>query len=265
MPDERQSMKPRAVTQTPEERELDKKTSELVGLEAELAQRELDLLTLQGVLHAFEGRYVRIVGARYAELDELEAQIAEAEERRNVDDSKLHDQAEEARAKATESADATGAVLQRAHGIDFAPAEDLKKLYRDIARRIHPDLTTDDKERVRRNRVMAEANRAYEDGDEARLRAILEEWQSSPDSVEGEGVAAELVRAIRKIHQVRRRLAEIAAEIGTLTNSDLYGLKEKVDAAQLHGRDLLGQMAEQLNGQIKLARARLDDLVAPVR
>ena len=195
---------------------------------------------------------------RYAELDELEARIAEGEARRNAHDPNLHEEAEEARAKATESADATSAVLQRRQDVDFAPAEELKKLYRDIARRIHPDLTTDDKERVRRNRVMVDANRAYEDGNEATLRAILEEWQGSPDSVEGEGVAAELVRAIRKIHQVRRRLADIAAEIGKLTGSDLYGLKEKVDMARAHGQDLLAQMAEQLKAQIRLARTRLD-------
>ena len=106
---------------------------------------------------------------------------------------------------------------------------------------------------------IAQARRAYGDGNEAKLRAILDEWQSSPDSVEGEGVAAELVRAIRKIHQVQRRLADIAAEIVQLTGSDLYGLKERVDMAQAQGQDLLAQMTQQLKDQIAQARARLDE------
>ena len=59
-------------TQTPEERELAAKNADLAALEILLAQRELDLVTLQGVLHAFEARYVRIVGTRYAELDSTE-------------------------------------------------------------------------------------------------------------------------------------------------------------------------------------------------
>jgi DnaJ-class molecular chaperone len=56
----------------------------------------------------------------------------------------------------------------------FKPSDDLKRLYREIAKRIHPDLATDDAERAKRNQLMAEVNRAYADGDEARLRAILD-------------------------------------------------------------------------------------------
>jgi hypothetical protein len=62
---------------TPEVLELEKKHAELAILEAELAQRELELATLQAELRAFEGQYLRIVGSRYAELDEIEAQIAD--------------------------------------------------------------------------------------------------------------------------------------------------------------------------------------------
>jgi hypothetical protein len=41
---------------------------------------------------------------------------------------------------------------------------------------------------------MAEANAAYEKGDETRLHAILQEWESSSEAVKGDGVVAELVR-----------------------------------------------------------------------
>ena len=52
--------------QTPEERELEKKRADLEMLEANLAQCELELTTFQAELHAFEGRYLRNVGVRYA-------------------------------------------------------------------------------------------------------------------------------------------------------------------------------------------------------
>jgi len=75
-----------------------------------------------------------------------------------------------------------------------------------------PDFATDDAERVRRQRMMAEANQAYADGNEAKLQAILREWESSPESVKGEGVGAELIRVIRKIAQIEERLHAIEDE-----------------------------------------------------
>src|ERR1039457_5127453 len=107
---------------------------------------------------------------------------------------------------------------------------------------------------------MAEANRAYEEGDEAKLRTILDEWWSSPESIEGEGIAADLVRTIRKIHQVKQRLAHIETEFATLERSDLYRLKEQVETAQSHGQDLLAELADQLNPEIAHLKARLDAL-----
>jgi hypothetical protein len=57
--------------ETPEEKERKKKLSELASLEEKLAQRELNLATLQGELQAFENQYIRIIGVRYAELNEI--------------------------------------------------------------------------------------------------------------------------------------------------------------------------------------------------
>ena len=87
--------------------------------------------------------------------------------------------------------------------------------------------------------MKAEANQAYEDGDEARLRAILHGWESSPESVKGEGVVAELIRAIRKISQSQERLKTIQEKIQVLEQTELYQMKTKVITAQQAGRDLL--------------------------
>ena len=69
--------------QTPEEPELESKRVRLAALEAELVQRELDLTTLKAELTTIEARYLYEVGTLYAELDEIEAQIAEALARLN--------------------------------------------------------------------------------------------------------------------------------------------------------------------------------------
>ncbi|MFQ5752657.1 MAG: molecular chaperone DnaJ [bacterium] len=246
-------------TQTPEDLELNRKLYKLSELEAELAQRELDLATLQAELHTFESRYTRIVGVFYAELDEVEAQIAEAEARLKPTDNKIQEQAAQARAQAQESAQAAG-IAQEPSEAKFEPSESLKKLYREVAKRIHPDLAIDEKERARRQQLMADANRAYEEDDEAKLRAILAEWESSPESVEGGGTAAELVRVIRKIAQGEKRLRVIETEIAQLEESDLYQLKTKVEVAENEGRDLLAEMASRVKAEISSASERLSGI-----
>jgi len=247
---------------SPEEEELNKKIAELSDLESDLAQRELDLATLHGELRAFEIQYIRIIGTRYAELDEIEAQIAKIQSHLKPNDKHSKKSAEQARTKAQESAYAAEGIQEQFKQEKFTPSESLKKLYREVAKSIHPDLANDEEERVRRERLMAEVNRAYEEGDEARLEAIIHDWESSPESVKGDGVGAELIRAIRKINQVKERLNVIEAETDQLKDSDLYQLKIKVEEAESEGRDLLGEMASQLDGQIIFAKQKLKEMKA---
>ncbi len=107
---------------------------------------------------------------------------------------------------------------------------------------------------------MAQANQAYENGDEAKLRAILEEYETSPDAVLGEGTAVDLVRVIRKIAQVKRRLAEIDAEMKRIRESDLFELKTKVDEGTNAGRDVLQEMASAIKAQVDGRHAELNRL-----
>ena len=68
---------PEVAAIKPEERELARKVLEQTTLETELTERELRTANLRAELGAFERRYLHFVGARYAELDELKARIAE--------------------------------------------------------------------------------------------------------------------------------------------------------------------------------------------
>lgn len=246
--------------QTPEQRELEKKLSELAALETELTQRELELATLQAELRTFEAQYLSIIGVRYAELDEITARLAEVQAYLNPDDRTAQTHAARARTQAQESAHAVGNAQGEPQQHTFVPSEGMRKLYRDVAKRIHPDLTTNEQERIRRERLMAEANGAYERGDEARLRAILHEWESSPEAVNGDGIGAELIRAIRKIAQVEARLRVINTEMAPLKTSDLYQLKTKKDEVEAKGRDLLSEMAAHLDQEIVTAWKRLEAL-----
>jgi len=68
----------RAVRPAPTDAEVAARAAELAALEAELADRDLLLKTCRAGLRAFETSYLRAVRPRYAELDLVEAEIAEA-------------------------------------------------------------------------------------------------------------------------------------------------------------------------------------------
>ena len=245
----------------PEEEELSRKKAELSELEFTLADRELFLTALRTELSAFERTYIRTVGKRYAELDEIEAKIAERAARMQPENVRARNAASQARSQAQASrAVFDESLAANTVGSKSSQSQTLKSLYREVAKRIHPDLANDSADRLQRERLMAAANRAYEEGDEARLRAILEEYESSPDSVKGDGPGAELIRVIRKIAQAKKRLVEIDEEIEKIEKSERFELKAKVDEAATESRDLLQEMAEALDAQIAVSRERLQSL-----
>ncbi|MHB1458096.1 MAG: molecular chaperone DnaJ [Armatimonadota bacterium] len=246
---------------TPEARELEKKKEYLAALETELADRELGILTLQADLRVFEQRYLIVVGVLYAKLDDIHAKIAEDEARRNPQVADTQRRATEARAQAQSSADEARVAAEPIVS-KIEASEELRRLYREVARKIHPDLANDDSERERRTKLMVEANLAYEARDEDRLRQILAGWETSPESVKGEGTGAELIRIIRKIAQIEGRLSQIEVEITETMKSDLYGLMESANKAEMIGRDLLADMADDVERQINTAKQRLAEIEA---
>ena len=247
----------------PEERELARKRSEQDRLEAELAECELRLANIRGELGALERRYLKLVGLPYAELDELRAQVAELMAAEDPENERLQRAAREARLRADESRSAAS-VKESEETKHFSPTPELKRAYREVAKRIHPDLTTNEADRARRQELMAEANEAYQQGDEARLAKILDTYESSPETVEGEGAGAELIRVIRKLSLMKTRLGEIETEAQRFFNSDLYLLKVQMEEAQEQGRDLLAEMAERVRKRIADCKERLE-VFAPGR
>jgi len=178
--------------QTPEEIELERKRLLLAELQARLAERELELATLQATGGAFERRYHRIVGARYVELDRLLAELAGLEAQACPTDRRASERASEAAEQAQQSEREFGEgddLPARA----FQPSDDLKRLYLDLAKRFHPDLVSDEESRARRTVLMAELNRAYAAGDEAAMHALLDRWHDEPGRDNSADIGAALV------------------------------------------------------------------------
>jgi hypothetical protein len=143
---------------------------------------------------------------------------------------------------------------------DFMSSPDLKRLYRELARRIHPDLAKDSADLERRTRLMAEANHAYEAGDAAALQRILDEYEDGADAVEGEGIGAELIRIIRQISMAKARVVAIEQELAALRQSEIALLKKQAEEKELDGIDLLSELATAVREQIEIARRQYQSL-----
>ena len=143
----------------PEERELARKVLEQTTLEAELTERELRTANLRAEMGAFERRYLHFVGSRYAELDELKAQIAEQFAAEQPDNERAQQAARDARARAGETKSAAGERAETAPRA-FEASPEMKRLYRTVAKRIHPDLTSDRDDRAKRQQLMSRSERS---------------------------------------------------------------------------------------------------------
>ncbi|HEX6278370.1 MAG TPA: hypothetical protein VFZ49_00015 [Pyrinomonadaceae bacterium] len=241
----------------PEEIELTKKRRILERLKDKLADREEEMADLRAELEQFEARYSMDVARLYAEFDEIEAEIAEEELKLVPDDEEIKKRVEELRRRAEESA----ARAEAAEEVEeYVPTPEAKKAYHDLARAIHPDLALDGAEKARRHTLMAQLNHAYSSGDQKKLDKMIEDLKNSPDTVKGDSVGDEWVRAVRQIYQIRKRFGEIDDEKAEAERSELYELRLKVKAEMTEGRDLLKQMAQRTQTHIIKARRRLENL-----
>ncbi|MBJ6723766.1 molecular chaperone DnaJ [Geomesophilobacter sediminis] len=232
----------------PEELELENKLNELVSLRERNAQVREQRRQLQEEIRRFEKVYQRTIGKRIAELEQLEAEIA-----RYTGVSEMEFEREES---VSASSDRPGDKADAGADLARAEEQDIKALYREVAKAIHPDLAQDE-DRAERHELMSKANQAYAEDDHITLKAILRDWQASADQVQGDDIASELIRVIRLIARERDELRVVHAEIDELRNSYICRLKLRVDTDLAKGSDLFADLCAAADLNIARAKRRL--------
>jgi hypothetical protein len=240
----------------PEEQELTRLETEQLELEDQVSSAELSLETMKNETIRFQERYYQTVGRLYAKLDELVAQIATVHERQKPEDSALKEHAHAARQRARRASEEAGLIEESAQP---APAmmPGLKEAYRRAVKLMHPDLALSDRERQRRNKLMAALNLAYERGDLKEIERLVVEFGHDPEAIVGEDVASRIVKTIRRIAQLRRRLLELELELDAHQKTEAFLLRQTVEAAEAAGADPLNDLAHQLTSEISQREAEL--------
>ncbi|MCZ7459170.1 J domain-containing protein [Streptomyces sp. WMMC940] len=242
--------------------------------EQALIEFEIAVETFRVEVENFSRLHHQKLGPMYSRLDELDALIAEARAARSGDPEDLR-KAREARAIVmpmpgveelfhswidSEGLSAEAAAMLTDRPVQppkrVRPTDEARRLYRELARKAHPDLAQEDKERARRDEFITRVNAAYGRGDEALLRELTREWEAGPAPEEARlGEAEELYARLEWLARRKELLTAVAQE-----------LEESAIGAMLRMAPddpdrLLEEIAEQLLAQVAEREAELAGLV----
>jgi chromosome segregation ATPase len=249
--------------------QLTRLRSTLEQAQAELIQAEAQLADQLAEVNAFEFEFEARVGHLWDKLEALEAEIQQYEDRiqtmRNKQVFGYSYLSADRQYRRAWQAPPASAPTPPSQSLSPAGEAQIKQLYRQLARRFHPDLALDEADRAYRTEKMAAINDAYAARSLAELEALAEE----PDLFIRTGRAhpgqteAQLVQALQKaLARCQRRMREIESQLHSLHLRPSVQLSLEVKLARRQGRDLLEEMATELEHKIARKTVERDMLKA---
>ena len=242
--------------------EVEAARTDLIEAEAELADYRADI-------EAFEFLFAAQLGERTAALAAIDAEVADwldrIQRRRNEQTFGTDFRSVDEQYRRTWQQPPQAAPQRPSEPVTPATEAQIKKLYRQLARRLHPDLTTDAADRAYRTEMMTAVNDAYAARSLAELLAVARQLDGGqpPTPAASAQTEAEMVRALEEeLSRCRRRLRRIHLERQTLHTDPMVSLSLEVKLAQRQGRDLLAEMAAELDRKIARKQVERDMIKA---
>ncbi|MCD9903339.1 J domain-containing protein [Streptomyces cyaneofuscatus] len=242
--------------------------------EQALIEFEIAVETFRVEVENFSRLHHQKLGPMYARLDELDAQIAEARAAKTGDPEDLR--------KAKEARD----IVMPMPGVDelfhdwmdsdglspeasamlteqpvrppkrVRPSEEARKLYRELARKAHPDLAQDEPERERRDEFITRVNAAYGRGDVELLKELAAEWAAGPaQPLAPLSESEELYARLEWLSRRKELLTVLAKEL------EEGAIGSMLRMAPDDPDQLLEDIGEQLLGEVSRREAELAEMV----
>lgn len=175
------------------------------------------------------------------EAEKILKERAEAEAvKRDTEDERMHEEYER--------------MMRRTAGAPAGGVE-LKKLWRKLAFRFHPDLVQDDEEKKERERMMQKVNEAYARGDIAGLR-LLDEFEEEAE-LDVDVTMEELEQTLLDLESSLKRIKQ---KVVALKRSEWFAWKEKLATAKKEETDLFRDLEKKLKYQIGVRSKTITDL-----
>jgi hypothetical protein len=140
-------------------------------------------------------------------------------------------------------------------------ATEAKRLYIDLAKRLHPDLARDDDDRQRRERIMQRVNEAFRLRDLSGLRAIHLESIADDPKWEERPVTERLAWADAELERLEVALKDVRSSLTRLRSGELYRLYNRHES----GDPVFSDLKTRIEGRIESETRRLERMKTAYR
>lgn len=234
-------------------------------------------------LNLFLSEYNSRIGLLYVKLDKIKLSIKEYQNRINLAKNKklspddLNNIEKEVRenffqerskidnleSETTDSSEEYDKNLEKEKEkyLDLKSLEKVKKFYRKLALKFHPDRAKNLKQRKEFEKIFPKINEAYQNGDLDTLKKYMKQVERE-EQIAKETPEEKLVRLKKDYEVILSIILKMHREIEDLESSETYKLKKKVDKAKGKGRDLLKELAANIKLEISENQKILEKLVA---
>ena len=231
------------------------KKAELIRIQARIAYRESELESELVAIIDFQSRYTSCVGSLQQTLDHIHTEIATLLAVGTTEPPISPPAATFQSSLPNYLSTCKGLIKFASSSLPKKQADSsmvLVSLFRQAAIKLHPDFSTDDRERERRCRAMAQLNNAYEMGDLEAIQRILSDWETD--------VASELNGVDRHLDLAKKRLLRLDREMAEIKSNRWYSLYCKETQYKKKGKDLLAILSNDLKSEIVKAKRILESL-----
>jgi len=265
-------------TLSPEEQEYARYLLKIEERKQQVAELRAEVESTKLLLGRFEAEYHVRVGVLFVELDRVRLAIDEYEQRIAIlkfDPEKTAEkieqeinehftrQREEVRSEEEETKRYEQAHRreQELPKLDHEAEQRAKRLYRELAKRFHPDLGRTEEERRQRETVMQRVNVAYQIRDLTTLEAMSAEAEVTDEAFEARSIGEKLVWAIREVARLEEVRITLESESDALLQTETYRLWSR----QNLGDAVIERLENELNIDISRLRRRLALLIGTYR
>ncbi len=241
----------------------------LAEIHSQLIEAEANLADRLAEVNAFEFEFEARAGHLLDTLAGLEAEIQRYNEHiQTLRNKQVFGQAHipvDSQYRRAWQAPPPSAPIPPPHPLDPTDEAEIKRLYRQLARRFHPDLAADEADRLHRTAKMAVINDAYAARSLVELVALAEQAQTNVEIGRAlPGLTeAQLAQALQaELTRCQRRLRDIEHQLHQLRYRPSVELSIAAKLARQQGRDLLADMAADLERKIARKTVERDMLKA---